>query len=120
MRPKVLVVEDDDAVLETIQLMLMNEFNVLIARNGAEAIRLFEFAKPEVVLLDILLPDIDGVKVAEEILKRDQNAIIIGITAYARRRGKDLLNSGAKEVLEKPFGKTLLLDTIKKYLKKDR
>jgi len=88
MRPKVLVVEGDEAVLETIQLMLINEFNVLVARNGSEAINLFEFARPDVVVLDILLPDIDGVDVTREILRKNPDEVIIGISAYAKRRGK--------------------------------
>ena len=118
MKTKVLVVEDDEAVLETIQLMLLGEFNVLVARNGAEAINVFEFAKPDVILMDILLPEMDGVEATREILRRDPSVIIIGITAYAKRRGKDLLEAGAKDVIEKPFGRRLLIDTIKRYLKR--
>ncbi len=117
MKTKVLVVEDDEAVLETIQLMLMGEFNVLIARTGNEAINVFEFAEPEVILMDILLPEKDGVEATKEILKRDPNVIVIGITAYARRRGKELLEAGAREVIEKPFGRRILIDTIKRHLR---
>ncbi len=116
MRAKVIIVEDDEAVLETLQLMLQNEFDVLVAKTGVEAINAFEFAKPDIVLMDILLPEMDGAEATREILKKYPNTVVIGITAYARRRGKDLIEAGAKEVLEKPFGRKLLVDTIKKYL----
>ncbi len=117
MKAKVLIVEDDEAVLETLQLMLEGEFNVIVARNGAEAVNIFEFVKPDVVLMDIFLPEMDGVQATKEILKKDPNAIVIGITAYARRRGRDLIEAGARELLEKPFGRKLVIDTIQKYLK---
>ncbi len=117
MRIKVLIVEDDEAVLETLELMLKNEFDVIAVKTGVEAINAFEFAKPEVVLMDILLPEMDGAEATKEILKRSPDTVVIGITAYARRRGKDLINAGAKEVLEKPFGRKLLVETIKKYLR---
>ena len=115
-KPRVLIVEDDAAVLEAVQLMISNHYSLLTATNGEEAVRLYKTFKPDIVLMDIAMPGMDGVEAAKEIKKLDPNAKIIGITAYARRRGKELLDAGALEILEKPFTRRKLLETIEKYL----
>ncbi len=116
LKKRVLVVEDDAAVLEAIQLMLADRYEVMVATNGMEAVKLYEAYKPDVVLMDIAMPVLDGVEAAKEIMKKDPNAVIIGVTAYASKRGRELLEAGAKEIIEKPFTRRKLLDTIEKYL----
>ncbi len=114
---KILVVEDDPAVLEVIRMMLNgNECQVLTARNGKEAVDLYRFAKPDIVLMDVEMPVMDGVQATKEILKLDPNAKIIGVTAFSKTKGKDLLAAGALEMIEKPFTRRKILATIKKYL----
>lgn len=115
-KPRVLVVEDDAAILEAVQLMISDNYNLLTATNGEEAVRLYKMFKPDVVLMDIAMPVMDGVEATKEIKKFDPNAKIIGITAYARRRGQELLDAGALEIIEKPFTRKKLLETIEKYL----
>ncbi|MET1123774.1 MAG: response regulator [Archaeoglobaceae archaeon] len=116
LRHRVLVVEDDAAVLEAIQLMLRNDYEVIVATNGKDAVKLYQAYKPDIVLMDINLPEMDGVMATREIIKIDPNAKIIGISAYAKRRGEELLKAGAKEVIEKPFSKSKLLETVRRYL----
>lgn len=116
VKKTVLVVEDDLALLEALELMLKEHYNVIKATNGKEAIKLYHTVKPDLVLTDIVMPEMDGIKVAEEILRKDPNAKIVGITAYYLSKEKDLINAGAKEVIEKPFTRRKLLETIEKYL----
>ena len=116
MRHRILIVEDDEAVLEAVELMLGKNYEVMKARNGRDAVKMYRVFRPEVVLMDIVMPKMDGVEATKEILKIDPNAKIIGVTAYASRRGKELIEAGAKEIVEKPFTRSELINTIEKYL----
>ncbi len=62
MKPRVMIVEDDLAVLEALKLMLEDYYEVIVALNGREAIALYEKFKPDLVLMDISMPDVDGVE----------------------------------------------------------
>jgi CheY-like chemotaxis protein len=116
MKHRILVVEDDAAVLEVLQLMLSEKFDVIVATNGKEGVRLYESLKPDLVLMDIVMPEMDGVQATREILKKDPNAKILAITAYASHRGHEMLEAGALEIIEKPFTKKQLIETIEKHL----
>ena len=114
----ILVVEDDAAVLEVLQLMLSEKYQVVTAKNGREGVMLYKTLKPDLVLMDIAMPEMDGVEATKEILKHDPNAKIIAVTAYATSRGNEMIEAGALEVIEKPFTRKKLLETIEKYLNK--
>ncbi len=117
MVTKVLIAEDDDSVLEILRLILSKEnFQILTAKNGREAVDMYRFAKPELVLMDIELPEVDGVTATREIKNIDPDAKIIGVTAYARSRGGELASAGALEIIEKPFNRRKIISTIKKYI----
>ena len=113
----VLIVDDDLALLEALELMLKGKYEVVKATNGKEAVRVYKNIKPDLVLTDVVMPEMDGIETTEEILKIDPNAKIIGITAYYQSKEKDLIKAGAKEVLEKPFTRKKLIEVIEKYLK---
>ncbi|MCQ4153882.1 MAG: response regulator, partial [Archaeoglobi archaeon] len=103
MAKRVLIVEDDLAVLEVLQMMLAEDYEIYLARNGREAIYSYKMYKPDIVLMDIVLPECDGVETTREIKSRYPDAKIIGITAFSVQKGKDLLKAGALEIIEKPF-----------------
>lgn len=113
---KILVVDDDANVLESLKLILEEKYEVMTAKNGKEAVQMYEVHKPDIVLMDIIMPMMNGVEATKEIRKYDENAKIIGITAYARTHKNIFLKAGALEVIEKPFKKKLLFETIEKYL----
>ncbi len=112
-----MIVDDDKAIRELLQLLLRDKYDVITASNGEEAVRVYKDFKPELVLMDIMMPIMDGVEATKEIIRLDPSAKIVGITAYAQNKGKDLLEAGAKEILEKPFTRKKLIETIEKYLK---
>jgi len=113
-RIKILVVEDDEVLIEIYQVFL-KDFQLLIAKNGEEAVRMFKFFKPDIVLMDISMPLMDGVEATREIMKINPSAIVIGVTAFSSQRGEELLRAGAKEIIRKPFNRKVLLEVIKKY-----
>ncbi|AIY90111.1 response regulator [Geoglobus acetivorans] len=115
-RKKVMIVEDDDAVLEVLKVMLSKgNCQILVAKNGQEAIDLYRFAKPDLVLMDIELPVIDGITATKEIKKLDPNAKIIGVTAYSRSKGKHLIEAGALDIIDKPFTKKKIFQILERY-----
>ncbi|MEM0214957.1 MAG: response regulator [Archaeoglobaceae archaeon] len=113
----ILIVDDDIALLEALELMLKDKYEVVKATNGKEAVKIYQNIKPDLVLTDIVMPEMDGIETTENILRIDPNAKIVGITAYYMSKEKDLLKAGAKEVIEKPFTRKKLIEVIEKHLK---
>ncbi len=112
----VLIVEDDDSVMEVLRIMLSDRYTVLEARNGREAIELYRSYRPDIVLMDIMMPEVDGIAATREIKKIDPGARIIGVNAYAKKKAKELIEAGALEVLEKPFSRKDVISAIEKHL----
>ncbi len=114
---KILIVDDDLTVLEVLSLMLKDDYEVITATNGKEAIDKYRKFRPDIVLMDVVMPEMDGIQAAKEILKIDPKAKIIAISAYAKHRGKDMLEAGAIDILDKPFTRTKLIEIINKHLR---
>lgn len=112
----VLIVEDDESVMEVLRIMLSDRYTVLEARNGREAIELYRSYRPDIVLMDIMMPEVDGITATREIRKIDPGAKIIGVTAYAKKKARELIEAGALEVLEKPFSRKDVISAIEKHL----
>jgi len=104
MERKVVVVEDDINIAELLRLYLEKDgFAVTVSHDGAEGLRLAEELKPELVMLDIMLPGMDGWQVCREIRKKS-NVPIIMITAKSETFDKVLgLGLGADDYIVKPF-----------------
>ncbi|MHC1597054.1 MAG: response regulator [Methermicoccaceae archaeon] len=114
---KVLLVDDDVFVREVLSLMLkVPEFEVIEAENGEQAVELFSKHKPDVVLMDIVMPVMGGAEATRKILEIDPDAVVLGITAFSMRKGNEILDAGAKEVISKPITKGKLIETIRKYV----
>lgn len=104
MNKKALVVEDDANIAELLMLYLEKDgFEVSIANDGGKAISEFESFQPDLVLLDIMLPVMDGIQVCKEIRKVSQVPIIM-LTAKGETSDKITgLDSGADDYVTKPF-----------------
>ena len=113
---KILVVDDDMVMRELLKIML-KDFEVYEAEDGKEAVEIYKKIKPDIVLMDVLMPNMNGIEATKEILKIDSNAKIIGITAFASHKGQELLEAGAKEIIEKPFTRKKIVEIVKKYLR---
>lgn len=118
---KILVVDDELDLVETIRFQLETEgFNVISAYNGEDALNLARTENPDLILLDIMLPKLDGYKVCR-LLKFDEkykNIPIIMLTARAQEKDKIIgLETGADEYITKPFDMDKLLESVKAHLK---
>lgn len=101
---KILMVDDDLNICELLRLYIEKEgFNVVTANDGMEALKLFEKENPELIMLDIMLPGLDGWQVCREIRKTSQCPIIM-LTAKGEVFDKVLgLELGADDYVVKPF-----------------
>lgn len=113
---KVLVVEDNDNNMELISFMLKSSgYEVLQAFRGQDGIDLARTHKPDLILLDIQLPDIDGTVVLENLRDNAKTADIpvVAVTSYAMTGdSKKLLNAGCDGYIEKPIEPELFISQI--------
>jgi two-component system KDP operon response regulator KdpE len=103
--PKVLVVDDDPSLLKAIRIGLTARGdNVVTAHTGTEAVSQVALVRPDLVILDLGLPDVDGIEVCRRI--REFSAVpIVVLSAYGDERRKvEALDSGADDFVTKPFG----------------
>ncbi|CAD5963970.1 putative transcriptional regulator ycf27 [Planktothrix tepida] len=121
---KVLIIEDEDTIRENImELLLSEEFQVLDAAQGQLGIKLASEYQPNLILCDIIMPDIDGYTVLTEMQKQPllANIPFIFMTAKAERRDLRLgMELGADDYITKPFTPIELLSTIRARLKKQQ
>ena len=116
---KILVVDDDTNICELIRLYLEKEgYRVTIANTGMQAVKLFAEHQPDLMLLDIMLPELDGWQVCREIRKYSNKPIIM-LTAKGETFDKVLgLELGADDSITKPFEAKEVLARIKAVLRR--
>ena len=104
--PKVLIVEDDGSMVAALRDGFEYEgYTVALARDGASGLRLAAEAKPDVVILDVMLPRMSGLDVCREVRKAGNTVPIIMLTARGQEIDKVLgLKLGADDYVTKPFG----------------
>lgn len=119
---KILLVDDEVDILEFISYNLEKEgYDVYTATNGAEAIRLAEKKLPHLIILDVMMPEMDGIAACEELRKIPslQNTIIAFLTArnedYSQIAGFD---AGADDYITKPIRPKVLVSRVKALLKR--
>ena len=108
----VLIVDDNEDLQFNLSSIVQNEgYNVLTAGDGTKALKLAKSSSPELVLLDMRLPGMDGMKVLEEIKKFDKNIIVIMLTAFGDVKGAvNAMRLGAFDYLTKPYTEQLYCD----------
>ena len=114
----IVIVEDEYNISSFVSAVLQaNGFDTMVARNGAEAIILITSHCPDLVLLDLGLPDMDGQGIIENV-RGWSNVPIIVVSARTRERDKVMaLESGADDYITKPFGTSELLARIRTALR---
>ena len=119
MSNKILVVDDEDAIVDIIKFNLEKEdYNVVVAKDGDEALAKTYTEDPDLILLDVMLPKMSGFKVCERV-REDYNIPIIMLTAKEEETDKVLgLELGADDYMTKPFGVRELLARVKANLRR--
>jgi two-component system, chemotaxis family, chemotaxis protein CheY len=116
---KVLVVDDAEFLRVRITKMLAGEgYEVNEAENGARALELYQQIKPDVVLMDITMPEMDGLTALKSIKGIDPNARIIMLTALGQESVvMEAVKAGAKDFVVKPYDSDRVLQAIAKAIK---
>jgi two-component system alkaline phosphatase synthesis response regulator PhoP len=122
MSKKILLVDDEPDILEFLSYNLRKaNFEVTTAKNGSEAIAIAKETKPDLIVLDVMLPEMDGIETCYELrkIKKIEKTIIIFLTA----RGEDYsqiagLSAGADDYITKPISPKLFIAKINAILKR--
>jgi DNA-binding response OmpR family regulator len=117
---EILIVEDDEVIMGTLAYNLSRQgFGVKGATTGAEALRLARKLRPDLILLDLMLPGESGIEVCERIREHDQDVVIVMVTAKDAEDDKVRgFEVGADDYVTKPFGMKELVARINANLKR--
>ena len=120
MSKKILVVDDEDDILHFLELVLKEKgYDVVTAANGHEALTTAQIEKPDLVLLDIMMPQMDGWEVLKLLRVDDETAHIPVAMLSARTEAKDRvqgLQEGAIDYICKPFDLRALIAEVRRHL----
>jgi two-component system, OmpR family, KDP operon response regulator KdpE len=121
MPTRVLIIEDDPNIVDLIRANLaVRGFDTLVSSDGSKALALLETERPDMVLLDLMLPEVDGFELCEQIRERSSVAIIVVSARGGERDKVTALNMGADDYMTKPFGIEELLARILATLRRTR
>jgi two-component system alkaline phosphatase synthesis response regulator PhoP len=119
-RKRILVVDDEIYIVHILEFSLtMEGYTVLTASDGEEALKLIEQERPDLVVLDIMMPKLDGYEVCRRLRQDDQfgNLPVILLSAKGRPVDREAgLQAGADDYIAKPFSPRKLLEKIRELL----
>jgi two-component system, OmpR family, KDP operon response regulator KdpE len=117
----VLIIEDDPNIVDLIRANLtVRGFDTLVSSDGSKALTLLETEQPDMVLLDLMLPEVDGFELCRQIREQSSVAIIVVSARGGERDKVTALNMGADDYMTKPFGIEELLARILATLRRTR
>lgn len=117
----ILVVDDDDMMRSFVkELLTINKFKITEADNGKSGLKAFLENTPDLVITDIIMPEMEGISFIKELRSHDKSIPIIAMTGNVHGRMEEFLDISAKlgadEILRKPIKSQDFLDTINKLL----
>ena len=113
----VLVAEDEESNYELVRIVLQKRYNLIHAHNGIEAVTMFEEEKPDLILMDIRMPEMDGLDATRIIKEVNQEVPVIALSAYAFPENiREAKAAGCDDFMAKPFKVEDLIELIKHYI----
>lgn len=116
----VLIVEDNELNMKLFHdLLEAHGYNIIGTRDGMEALRIARDSRPDLILMDIQLPEVSGLEVTKWIKEDDRlkSIPVIAVTAFAMKGDEEKIREGGCEAyIAKPISVTNFLETVKKYL----
>lgn len=121
--PDILVVDDEEMIRESLANLFQREgYTVEVAVNGLDALKKFEASHPRVVVMDIVMPEKEGVETIRELRAKSPDVRIIAISGGGRRGNVQFLDVakklGADAALAKPFSRAQITGLVRDYLKR--
>ena len=118
-KPKVLLIDDSLDTLDLVEVFLYRDFDVVTAENGFEGLNRAQELLPDLVITDIMMPVMDGIRLFNDLRRQEKTAAIpvIAMTSFLKRiTRKSLLTMGFNGVVAKPIDRQKLLQVIGKVL----
>jgi signal transduction histidine kinase/CheY-like chemotaxis protein len=118
-RKKILIADDEEIGIYTIKMMLEQKYNLVFARNGIETLEKYYHEKPDLLILDIMMPEMDGFEVFDKIknARHFPGLKIIAVTARAMVEDREkILNYGFDDYISKPIVEEILIKKVEFYL----
>jgi CheY-like chemotaxis protein/nitrogen-specific signal transduction histidine kinase len=113
----VLVAEDEESNYELVRIVLQKRYHLLHARNGIEAVTMNEEDHPDLILMDIRMPEMNGLDATRIIKEVNHNTPIIALSAYAFEENiREAKAAGCDDFMAKPFRVEDLIETIQRYI----
>ena len=113
----ILIVEDTELNIDLLTQLLEDDYNLIVAKDGVQGVSMAQEKKPDLILMDISLPVLDGYEATRQIRSTLNSTPIIGLSAHAMNgdvvRAKE---AGCNDYLTKPLDEDLLLKKLKEYL----
>jgi len=111
--PTILVAEDIDSNFALVDILLRKRFNIVRAINGKEAVRLFQEVHPNLILMDIQMPIMNGLEATAIIRAMDENIPIVALTAFAFNADRlAFLDAGGSDYVVKPLDPMQLIEKV--------
>ena len=116
--PLILVAEDEDSNYELVRIVLAKRYRLIRAHNGIEAVTFCEDEHPDLILMDIRMPEMNGLDATRIIKEVNPDVPIVALSAYAFEENiRDAKAAGCNEFMAKPFRVEDLIDMVEKYVK---
>jgi len=113
----ILVVEDTELNIDLITQLLEDDYQLLFARDGSQGVEMAQQKKPDLILMDISLPVMDGYAATRKIRETNKSTPIIGLSAHAMSGHEESAKeAGCNDYLTKPLNDELLFNMLTKYL----
>lgn len=115
IHPKVLIVDDNDLMRSLLRGILRNEDYQVIgeAKNGVVALEFIDRIKPDIVFLDVMMPEMDGLEALQSIRRRHPEIVVVMITGNPSKENvEESIQGGASGFIVKPFNSAKVLDTL--------
>jgi CheY-like chemotaxis protein len=113
----ILIVEDIDFNIDLLTQILEDQYNLIVAKDGAQGVAYTAQFKPDLILMDIAMPIMDGYEATRVIRQTDQTLPIIGLSSHAMQGDAEKARAaGCTDYLTKPIDEDLLLSKLKEYL----
>ena len=113
----ILIIEDTELNIDLLTQLLEDDYNLLVANDGEQGVATALEQKPDLVLMDISLPVMDGYEATRRIREVHKSMPIIGLSAHAMEGHKQKAqDAGCDDYLTKPINDSLLFEMLKRYL----
>ena len=117
VKKKILVAEDEDSNYELVKIVLQKRYRLIRAHNGIEAVTLNEDEHPDMILMDIRMPEMNGLDATRIIKEVSHDTPVVALSAYAFEENiREAKAAGCDEFMAKPFKVENLIEMVRKYL----